>query len=163
MVSIVGSPQHIPIRTPFSFSPMGPQPLGAPRCDCRHMRLWPLLRHGTRWLDSERGILLRSTPTNTTSLSSKAHKASTLTRMAQQRHHDNLSQHTLDALCALLDCALGFFPCYFLFGCNRLDTTSLFTTAKAENGANPPMNRRMHLIYRNSDTSRVTAPRHRVT
>ena len=26
----------------------------------------------------------------------------------------------MDALCALLDCALGFFPCYFLFGCNRL-------------------------------------------
>ena len=25
----------------------------------------------------------------------------------------------MDALCALLDCALGFFPCYFLFGCNR--------------------------------------------
>ena len=23
----------------------------------------------------------------------------------------------MDALCALLDCALGFFPCYFLFGC----------------------------------------------
>ena len=22
----------------------------------------------------------------------------------------------MDALCALLDCALGFFPCYFLFG-----------------------------------------------
>ena len=26
---------------------------------------------------------------------------------------------SVDALCALLDCALGFFPCYFLFGCNR--------------------------------------------
>ena len=26
----------------------------------------------------------------------------------------------MDALCALLDCALGFFPCYFLFGCKRL-------------------------------------------
>ena len=25
----------------------------------------------------------------------------------------------MDALCALLDCALGFFPCYFLFGCNQ--------------------------------------------
>ena len=25
----------------------------------------------------------------------------------------------MDALCALLDCALGFFPCYFLFGCKR--------------------------------------------
>ena len=26
----------------------------------------------------------------------------------------------MDALCALLDCALGFFPCYFLFGCNHI-------------------------------------------
>ena len=26
-------------------------------------------------------------------------------------------------MCALLDCALGFFPCYFLFGCNRGTTT----------------------------------------
>ena len=25
----------------------------------------------------------------------------------------------LPALCALLDCALGFFPCYFLFGCKH--------------------------------------------
>ena len=29
----------------------------------------------------------------------------------------------MDALCALLDCALGFFLCYFLFGCNRLLVT----------------------------------------
>ena len=26
---------------------------------------------------------------------------------------------SVDALCVLLDCVLGFFPCYFLFGCNR--------------------------------------------
>ena len=26
----------------------------------------------------------------------------------------------MEAFCALLDCALGFFPCYFLLGCNRL-------------------------------------------
>ena len=26
----------------------------------------------------------------------------------------------MDALCALLDCALGVFPCYFLFGCKLL-------------------------------------------
>ena len=26
---------------------------------------------------------------------------------------------SVDVLCALLDCALGFFPCYFLFGCSR--------------------------------------------
>ena len=25
---------------------------------------------------------------------------------------------SVDALCVLFDCALGFFPCYFLFGCN---------------------------------------------
>ena len=26
---------------------------------------------------------------------------------------------SVDALCALLDCALGFFPCYLLFGCKQ--------------------------------------------
>ena len=26
---------------------------------------------------------------------------------------------SVDALFAFLDCALGFFPCYFLFGCKR--------------------------------------------
>ena len=36
----------------------------------------------------------------------------------------------MDALCALLDCALGFFPCYFLFGCNRLDLTINTNTAQ---------------------------------
>ena len=37
----------------------------------------------------------------------------------------------MDALCALLDCALGFFPCYFLFGCNRL---SLYTRIGSDRG-----------------------------
>ena len=33
---------------------------------------------------------------------------------------DSTIRVSVDALCVLLDCALGFFPCYFLFGCNSI-------------------------------------------
>ena len=33
----------------------------------------------------------------------------------------------MGAFCALLDCALGFSPCYFLFGCKRLGVSDCST------------------------------------
>ena len=55
----------------------------------------------------------------------------------------------MDALCALLDCALGFFPCYFLFGCKS--TSSVFVgdcTPSYLSGCTRASNDRLHTMAR---------------
>ena len=44
----------------------------------------------------------------------------------------------MDALYALLDCALGFFPCYFLFGCKNNRTIPTFSSYSALNAMGQP-------------------------
>ena len=51
-------------------------------------------QNGVGCHDSYPGVLHRNKGKNPRAQSSKTHKASTLTRMAQQHHHDSLSQHT---------------------------------------------------------------------
>ena len=56
------------------------------------MHLWQSLNTGRSY--SMYIEVIQNKGKNPRAQSSKTHKASTLTRMAQQHHHDSLSQHT---------------------------------------------------------------------